>query len=232
MLNGVYDPGFNVFDSKEYIVIFNSPYDPTGNAYVYTGTGPNSWASISNGYILNAGDPRYTDSLKTIAQSPWFNALFVAGLQRVGSASTPMTGTYVIKITHPLTVDDKYQFIVNVDLTTDEQKAIFDKVNVFPNPLFAYNPGVSYTGGSPDEPYVTFSNLPDQVTIKIFSLSGILVRTLEKNDSSPFTTWDLHNSDNLRVASGMYIAIVSNPNLGEKILKFAVILPQKQIQRY
>jgi hypothetical protein len=229
--DGKYDPGFSVWDSKEYIVIFNAPYDPTGQQYVYTGNS-SSWANISNGYRLRDNDPRYTSEDSAIAKSPFFNALYVAGLQRTGDANTPMTGTCVINISRPLTPSDRYQFVVNNDLTSTEEKDLFDKINVFPNPLFAYNPGVSYTGGSADSPYITFSNLPNVATIKIFTISGNLIRTLEKNDNSPFMTWDLLNQDNLRIASGMYIAIVSVPNMGDKVLKFAIIQPQKQILKY
>jgi len=42
----------------------------------------------------------------------------------------------------------------------------------------------------------------------------------------------LRNEDGLRVASGMYIAILTNPDFGDKILKFAIIMPQKQILNY
>ena len=228
--DGKYDPGFSVWDSKEYIVIFNAPYDPTGQQYVYTGNS-SSWALLG-GYRLRDNDPRYTSEDSAIAKSPFFNALYVAGLQRTGDANTPMTGTCVINISRPLTPNDRYQFVVNSDITSVEEKDLFDKINVFPNPLFAYNPGVSYTGGSADSPYITFSNLPNVATIKIFTISGNLIRTLEKNDNSPFMTWDLLNQDNLRVASGMYIAIVSVPNMGDKVLKFAIIQPQKQILKY
>jgi hypothetical protein len=117
-------------------------------------------------------------------------------------------------------------------LTSDDEKELFNKINVFPNPLFAYNPAGSYTGDAADTPYLTFSHLPNVATIRIYTLSGSLIRTLEKNDNSPFMTWDLLNQDRLRVASGMYIAIVSVPNMGDKILKFAIIQPQKQILKY
>ena len=125
-----------------------------------------------------------------------------------------------------------YNYKVNVDLSADEERELFNKINVFPNPLFAYNAGVSYTGGKADEPYVTFSNLPNEITVKIFSLGGNLIRSLEKNNSNPSLTWDLLNEDGLRVASGMYLAIVSNPKFGNKVLKFAIIMPQKQILKY
>jgi hypothetical protein len=44
--------------------------------------------------------------------------------------------------------------------------------------------------------------------------------------------WDLKNEDGLRVASGMYIALVENPKFGSKVLKLAIVMPQKQLQNY
>jgi hypothetical protein len=107
---------------------------------------------------------------------------------------------------------------------------------VYPNPLYGFNPLTSYTNGNPDEPFVTFTNLPQDIEVKIYSLSGTLLRTLSTDDksspTSPFLRWDLQNESGLRVASGMYLAIVSSPIYGDKILKFAIIMPQKQIQRF
>jgi hypothetical protein len=136
---------------------------------------------------------------------------------------------------YPYTEDDVFQFTTKKQgaLTADEEKQLWDKVNVFPNPLFGFNPLTSYdSNGYPDEPFVTFSNLPNDVTVKIYSLSGSLLRTLVKESSTPFLRWDLKNESQLRVASGMYLAIVTSPKFGDKVLKFAIIMPQKQIQRY
>ena len=230
--DGIYDPGTDVFGSREYIIIFNSPYDPEGNAYAYTGNS-SSWANLSGGYNLNSADPRFNDSLKIIAKSPYFDALFVAGIQRaLGRETAEMTGIYSIEVFSQLKPDDKYRFKVNIDIAADRERDLFNKINVFPNPLFAYNPGVGFTGGSPDAPYVTFSNLPTEIDIRIFSLSGNLIRSLVKDDGDPFMTWDLLNENGLRVASGMYLAIVSNVEFGQRVLKFAIIMPQKQIRRF
>ncbi|GAB6281345.1 MAG: hypothetical protein STSR0008_00840 [Ignavibacterium sp.] len=102
--------------------------------------------------------------------------------------------------------------------------------------MLGFNTATSYSNSNPDEPFVTFSNLPRDVTIKIFTLSGSLIRTLTTEDKpspdSPFLNWDLKNEDDLRVASGMYLAIVNAPGYGEKILKIAIVMPQKQIQNY
>jgi hypothetical protein len=44
--------------------------------------------------------------------------------------------------------------------------------------------------------------------------------------------WNLQNEAGLRVASGVYLAIVTAPGVGERVLKLAVMMPQKQIQRF
>jgi len=242
--DGVWDPG-NLTSplGNEAIIIFDAPYDPNGNQIVYTGgngtySGSN-WPDVIKGYNLN--DPNATSDQIAQAQSQLFNALYVVSLKKNanGDFYTPGDIFTIPMITYPYTSLDKFSFktIAKGQLTEDQQKALFDKVNVFPNPLFGYNPATSYDpNNSPDEPFVTFSNLPDEVTVKIFTLGGTLVRTLNTSDksspSSTFLRWNLKNEDGLRVASGLYIAIVSSPKFGDKILKFSVILPQKQIQQY
>lgn len=51
-----------------------------------------------------------------------------------------------------------------------------------------------------------------------------MVRTLDKDDNSQFIKWDLMNDHNWLVASGIYIAFIDMPDIGEtKILKFAIL---------
>jgi hypothetical protein len=145
------------------------------------------------------------------------------------------SGELIIKISYPLSESVEFEFESrqpNAPLTVEEQKELFDRVNVYPNPLFAYNPDVGYTGGRPDDPYVTFINLPQKATIKIYSLSGNLMKTIEKDDNNTYIRWNLKNENDLRVASGLYIALITSPGMKEKILKFSIIMPQKQIQYY
>lgn len=238
--DGIWDPG--VFNSSplgnEAIIIFDASYDPTGNQIALTGgTGVNK-ADILRGYTIN--DPGASDDDKKIATSKWFNALYVVALKKDTTGLFFNNGdrlTIPMK-TYPYTALDKFTFktTLNGRLSEDQQKVLFSKVNVFPNPLFGYNPATSYANTPSDEPFVTFSNLPENVTIKIFSLAGTLIRTLDVSDkssaTSTFLRWNLKNEDGLRVASGLYIAIVSSPQFGEKILKFSIIMPQKQIQQY
>ncbi len=241
--DGVWDPGTSLADSKEYIVIFDTDYDPEGNnapalkggTYVDTDA---DWADL-RGYTLNPALTIDDEDIK-IAKSPYFNAIYVVGLQKATENSEPAVGDRLIfsVANYPYTPADEFTFTTKEGgmLSGDEEKSLFDKVNVYPNPLFGYNVATSYDNSAADEPFVTFSNLPEEITIKIYSLSGTHLRTLTEADksspTSPFLRWNLQNESGLRVASGMYLAIVSSPKYGDKVLKFAIVMPQKQIPKY
>lgn len=110
----------------------------------------------------------------------------------------------------------------------DLSKADIQKINVFPNP---------YLGGQVEERdgldrFVRFTNLPSQVVIRIFNLTGNLVRKIEHTDGSPYEEWDLRNESNIPVASGMYLVHVDCGDLGEKVLKLAVILSEERLNEF
>jgi hypothetical protein len=77
-----------------------------------------------------------------------------------------------------------------------------------------------------DEPYkrkLVFANLPPgQVKIKIFTLAGDLVDTIEKNDAESLLTWDLITRFDRALVSGIYLYTVES-DLGAHIGKFVVI---------
>ena len=111
----------------------------------------------------------------------------------------------------------------------DSAKLDVDKINVFPNPYF----GAQSRETSRLNKFVTFNHLPASATIRIFSLSGVPVRTITKNDATQFTTWNLLNDHNLPVASGIYIIYVDMPTLGKsKILKLALIQEEQVLPNY
>ena len=248
--DGTWDPGDSLNTSGEVIIIFDAPYDPAGGQIEYTGGDFNTpggtetvWADLLKaifGFTLIPVDASgITDEQRDIFDSPWFNAMYVLGLQRQNSNSFYTNGdilTETLEI-YPYTDADVYQFSINgTTITADEEQDLWNRVNVFPNPLYGFNTNSGFDGSTPDDPTVTFSNLPADVTIKIYSLSGTLLRTLTTTDksepNSPYIRWDLQNQSQLRVASGMYLAIVTSPIYGDKVLKFSIIMPQKQIQRF
>jgi hypothetical protein len=108
-------------------------------------------------------------------------------------------------------------------------KLDLEKINVFPNPYYGYQ----YRETAPNNKYVTFSHLPEKAVIRIFDLSGVLVRTINHNSTNQFETWDLQNDNNYPVASGVYIVYIDLPDFGKsKILKLAIINEQQMLKVY
>ncbi len=73
-----------------------------------------------------------------------------------------------------------------------------------------------------DEP-VTLQEIGDR-----YGISRERVRQIEKNDDNPWLDWDLKNNVGEQVASGVYIAHLEMPNIGEKIMKLAIILENQR----
>jgi hypothetical protein len=242
--DGVWDPDTTLRSTGEVIVIFDSPYDPNGGQIEFTGgdfSTPGGtetvWAGLINGPDMPADAQGVTEEQRAIFEANWFNAMYVVGLEKLSETSFYTDGDVLtIPLSeYPYTEADVYQFTtIGRTLSEEGEKALFEKVNVFPNPLYGFNTLTGFDGTNPDEPFVTFTNLPTDISIKIYSLSGTLLRTITPDPGapSPFLRWDLENESGLRVASGLYLAIVSSDKFGDKILKFSIIMPQKQIPRF
>jgi hypothetical protein len=101
-------------------------------------------------------------------------------------------------------------------------ESIMDKINVVPNPYYAFS---EYESGKLDN-RIKITNLPEECVINIYNISGTLVRTFNKVDPLTSLEWDLKNRRNVPVAGGVYIIHINVPGVGEKILKwFGVMRP-------
>ncbi|MDZ7401019.1 MAG: S8 family serine peptidase [candidate division KSB1 bacterium] len=69
---------------------------------------------------------------------------------------------------------------------------------------------------------IMFANLTKEATIKIMTLSGQVIRTLQEKDSNGGVRWDLRNEQGEMVAAGIYVYSVQN-NLESKKGKLAII---------
>lgn len=143
----------------------------------------------------------------------------------------PATGTiFRINSTKPNNPLVKYTYTTPAPQSgADLDKISAGKVGVFPNPYYASNTAET----NRFDRFVTFNNLPKNAVIRIFSLAGHLVRTLEKSSDTQFMRWDLMNARNYPVASGIYIAYVDMPDIGvTKTVKFSVIQQQEVLDYY
>ncbi|MCL7985866.1 MAG: hypothetical protein M8872_11480, partial [marine benthic group bacterium] len=101
--------------------------------------------------------------------------------------------------------------------------ATFDlqDVHTVPDPYLAS----SQYDRSPTSKALQFVNLPPQATIRIYTLTGVLVDQLEHDDSTGGgrATWNLRNRNNQFVASGVYFFHVATPAGDERVGKFTIV---------
>ncbi len=130
------------------------------------------------------------------------------------------------------TEDDVFEFVVDPDLHLPREDAELaneqmKNIRVVPNPyIVTHLAEPRPTAANPTQlRQLHFTNLPAQCTIRIFTVSGRLVQTLNVNNSidNDRYIWDMLTKDNLELAYGVYIYHVEAPGIGEKTGKFAVI---------
>jgi len=100
--------------------------------------------------------------------------------------------------------------------STEKAVSDLDKINVVPNPYFAYSP---YEVNQLDN-RIKIVNLPQTCTITIYSTGGMVIRTFNKDESKTYIDWDLKNFAGIPIAGGVYIIHVKVPGVGEKVIKW------------
>ena len=68
---------------------------------------------------------------------------------------------------------------------------------------------------------LTFSGMTDPATVKIFTLSGFWIRTLQGTKGT--ASWDLKNDAGQNVASGLYLYLITDSTGDKAKGKFGVI---------
>jgi len=113
----------------------------------------------------------------------------------------------------------------NVVAVTPRSNAASNLENIYvvPNPYIASSIFDQSASGVLGGRKVVFRNLPSNSTIRIFTITGELVRLLEHQNSGGDESWDLLNEDGLEVASGTYIFHVEAAGLGNTIGRVAII---------
>jgi len=146
-----------------------------------------------------------------------------------GAVVEPQPGDrYAIKTRRPFLSGDYFSFIMRGAGTDNgAAKDQLSNIIVVPNPYIAtarWEPRTLFTTGRGDR-LIQFKKLPAKCTVRIFTITGALVKTLEK-DSSPADgslSWNLISDDGMDIAYGLYIFHVDAPGIGEYIGKFAVV---------
>ncbi len=129
------------------------------------------------------------------------------------------------------TSDDVFEFTIDASHfpseDTDLAKSKLKDIRVVPNPYIVTHLAEPRPSGADPTRIrnLHFINLPAQCTIRIFSVSGRLIQTLNVNNSvdNDRFIWDMLTKDNLELSYGVYIYHVSAPGIGETTGKFAII---------
>ena len=111
----------------------------------------------------------------------------------------------------------------------DRARERLKDIGIVPNPY----KGVSDYEVSQLTNEVRFTNMPDVATIRVFTLNGTLVKTIEKNSPGIANiSWNMVTEYNLPIASGIYLIHITVPDVGETTMKFAVIKKRTQLNTY
>jgi hypothetical protein len=95
-------------------------------------------------------------------------------------------------------------------------KGAMETIRVVPNPYYGFS---TYEASQLDN-LVKITNLPETCTISIFTPNGTMIRQIRKDNSMTYVEWDLKNTYNVPIASGVYIIHIDAGALGEKIVKW------------
>ncbi|MEM1095421.1 MAG: hypothetical protein AAGJ10_12535 [Bacteroidota bacterium] len=142
---------------------------------------------------------------------------------------TPGNGdVFYVRTDKPFRGNDTFTFTtrgaaVDTALETEELREVY----VVPNPYVATNeiePRNPASRSQRGDRRLYFANVPAQCTIRIYTVAGELVDTIEHSstldDGKAF--WDLRTKDNMNIAYGLYLFHVESAE-GTFIGKFAVI---------
>ncbi len=202
-IDGKWDPTVATLGGREILFIFKSTYTDTAQEY-----------------YKNLDLSHYEES----------DVMYVLWLRKAGPDTVRWNEGDILTIypNYPLSTRRVYEFVAKKQTFDDKllMQTQINRIKVYPNPYFGYNKAEK----SNTDRFVTFSNLPSNFKIRIFSLSGDLIRTISNTEydlNNPFVKWDLKNDFGIYVASGIYIAHIEIPEVGEKILKIVIIQPDQ-----
>jgi hypothetical protein len=169
------------------------------------------------------------DSLIANYRITWRVQLDSTGQRARGTLRPPAEGdVYNLKLRLPIGVDDAFTFsTTGLAIAEDKAKEQFNNAPyVVPNPYVgaaSFEPSPFGVSGRGDR-RLEFRGLPQNCTIRIYTVRGELVQTLRHDNSlDGYVAWDLRTKDNLDVAPGLYVYHVDAGPAGNHIGKFAII---------
>ncbi len=167
--------------------------------------------------------------VRDVVQTATLPATQLARFASILNNEVPVSGdVFLLETDKPFTSEDVLRFSVEGNVMNQSlPESALDDIYVVPDPYVAVNSleprNILLSGRG--ERRIDFRNLPQECTIRIFTMSGRQVKVL--HHSSPqedsIESWNLQSDDGLDVSFGVYIYHVEAPGIGEKIGRFAII---------
>lgn len=132
---------------------------------------------------------------------------------------------------NPAKDNDVYAFNTSALVQGDASvaKANLNRIRAVPNPYYAHS---AYEINQFSRK-LRFVNMPEQCTVRIFNLSGQLVRTLQKTSAATsILEWDLETANALPVGSGVYIFHVEVPGVGDYTGRVVVFMEKERLNSF
>ena len=178
---------------------------------------------------LSAGD-KLTLLAELRGNNPFFTWILNFGVTAGSDTILPNPGDkFIVKTSKPFSSQDIYEFTTR-GWETDraQEENVLENIFVVPDPYVALSvlePKQSTALTGRGERRVDVVHLPIQCTIRIYSVSGKLVRVIEHEGfrDNGREAWDLTSRDGLEVAYGVYFFHIDAPGIGQKLGKFAII---------
>ena len=165
-------------------------------------------------------------------QKIWGNTVFSIDFKAISDSTLlPESGdVYRIDFKRPFLESDSVLFSVQPKMGVDKNllNDEMSNIKVVPNPYIATNamePFLSNTALN-QRRLISFTNIPAECTIKIFSSSGVYIDEIvvQNPPDQGLVHWDLLSREGLEIAAGVYFYQVMSAETGkEKMGKFAVV---------
>ena len=147
----------------------------------------------------------------------------------------PEKGTVVLIITNKTNqLADEFTVTAPSVASTDVANDV-EKINVFPNPYMGYHDLEGTDSVIPLPKYITFNHLPTsgKVIFRVFNIAGTQVASFQKNTTTQYQQWNMRNSNEFPLASGVYIVHIDMPDISStKVLKLAIVTEEEFAKAY
>lgn len=233
-----FGPGGTNVGGRHFVYVTNETYDRCQGIYNYLANGTLAGAQSSQ-LFLNVSDPN-TDMREAYKRVAWVGCpMLFPGYTFEDPREIPTTARIKLRVNqphrsrggttdYPIFTFSTDELAANTDQHDVAQASLLENIRVVPNPYYAF----SKYERSQLQTIVKITNLPQQCKVKIFNLSGTLVRTYTKDSDDPSLNWDLKNSNGTPVASGVYIIHIDAGDLGETVVKFFAVMPQLDLNAF